>query len=267
MAKNGFPYYGVDTDRYQDIRIKRLKKNMNCEGIAVYDYILCEIYRVQGCYIDWDENTNFDVSEYFGLKETRVSEIVNYCCAVGLFNKELFTKERVLTSKSIQTRYVDMCNRSKRKNIIIPEKIQLIPKTLEETPKTPEEMPKTPEESDIRKHNIKEDIKKIPSVPKKKTEETFLNFIELNPAPEDGLDRNYEGLLKKLETYQIPLDKVKTIIKMSNYAEISAPHQPILPVWSAIHEILKGTIHSPAEFIISKIRKHSEAKGICSDQK
>ena len=81
--KTGFDYYNVDTNRYQDMRIKRLKKDFGCDGIAVYDYILCEIYRVRGCFVEWDENTAFDVADYFGIKESLVNEIVNYCCAAG----------------------------------------------------------------------------------------------------------------------------------------------------------------------------------------
>ena len=112
-------YYSVDTDRYQDIRIKRLKKGMGCKGIAVYDYILCETYRVRGCYLEWDENTAFDVADYFGLDENLVKEIVKYCAAVGLFSKELLQRG-IITSLSIQRRYVEMCARTKRK-ITIPE--------------------------------------------------------------------------------------------------------------------------------------------------
>ena len=47
--KTGFPFYAADTDRFQDLRIKRLKKDMGCDGFAVYEYILNEIYRVKGC--------------------------------------------------------------------------------------------------------------------------------------------------------------------------------------------------------------------------
>ena len=108
---------------------------------------------------------------------------------------------------------------------------------------------------------------KTPSSPQRKTEETFLNFINLNPEPEDGLDRNYEGLINKLKIYQTPMDKVRLIVKMSNYGEVSAPFQAVLPLWEAIHEIGKGNIHSPAEFIISKIRKYNQSKLIGSDQK
>ena len=149
MAKTGLIYYNVDTDRYQDIRIKRLKKNFNCDGIAVYDYILCEIYRVKGCFLVWDENTAFDVSEYFGLKETTVKEIVAYCGVVGLFDKALLTCG-IITSLSIQRRYLEICKRSKRKDFEIPKNIIIREekeKTPEETQKAPEVLHETPEET------------------------------------------------------------------------------------------------------------------------
>jgi hypothetical protein len=145
MPKNkiGFSYYNVDTDRYQDIRIKRLKKSFGCMGIAVYDYVLCEIYRVRGCFIEWDESTAFDVAEYFDLKESQVNEIINYCCAVGLFNKELLVSGSILTSASIQKRFIEMSTRAKRKDIVIPD----ICKIREELPKIPEESAKLPEKT------------------------------------------------------------------------------------------------------------------------
>ena len=155
-AKTGLSFYSMDSDRFQDIRIKRLKKDCGCDGFAVYEYILNEIYRVRGCVLVWDESTAFNVAEYlglkesnvseieyWGLKETKVNEIVRYCCAVGLFSKELLSNGSVLTSPSIQSRYIDMCIRAKRKGIIIPEEYDIIPeesrKILEEYRKTQED--------------------------------------------------------------------------------------------------------------------------------
>ena len=135
-SKTGFSFYSADTDRFQDLRIKRLKKDFGCDGFAVYEYILNEIYRVKGCFLVWDESTAFDVADYWGLKETKVNEIVRYCCAVGLFDKALLSNGSVLTSPSIQSRYVDMCIRAKRKEIKIPEEYLKLPeeslKILEE---------------------------------------------------------------------------------------------------------------------------------------
>ncbi len=143
-SKTGFNYFNIDTDRYQDIRIKRLKKDFSCAGISIYDYILCEIYRVKGCFIEWDESTAFDVAEYFGIKESLVTEVVNYCGVVGLFDKALLTNGRILTSLSIQKRYIDMCKRAKRNDLKIPDHVKI----REECAKLPEESPKLPEKTD-----------------------------------------------------------------------------------------------------------------------
>lgn len=140
-VKTGFSFYPMDASRFQDLRIKRLKKDCGCAGFAVYEYILNEIYRVRGCVLVWDESTAFDVAEYWGLKESQVNEIVRYCCAVGLFDKELLSNGSVLTSPSIQSRYVEMCIRAKRKEINIPEEYDIIP---EESRKIMEEYLKIP---------------------------------------------------------------------------------------------------------------------------
>lgn len=137
----GLSYYSVDTDRYLDIRIRRLVKAFGCDGIAVYDYLLCNIYRVKGCFAAWDESTAFNVAEYLRLKESVVLEIVRYCGVVGLFNKELLSRG-IITSAAIQRRYIDTCIRAKRKNLEIPEFCHILP---EETAKLPEESPNTPE--------------------------------------------------------------------------------------------------------------------------
>lgn len=141
--KQGLAYYNVDTDRYSDRRIKRLKKAFGGVGIAVYDYILCEVYRDRGCGLEWDEDTAFDVADYFGLKETLVNEIVKHCGVVGLFDKALLSGG-VITSASIQRRYLEMSARAKRTTANIPEEWRIL---TEESPKLPEESNILPENS------------------------------------------------------------------------------------------------------------------------
>lgn len=129
MANNkiGFNYYCVDTDRYQDRRIKKLRKNFGCVGLAVYDYLLCEIYRDKGCFTAWDEDTTFDVAEYLGIKENTVAEVVKYCGVVGLFDATLLSRG-IVTSASIQRRFLEMCATARRQNAEIPQDINLISK-------------------------------------------------------------------------------------------------------------------------------------------
>lgn len=145
--KTGLNYYGVDTDRYMDLRVRRLVKDHGCRGLAVYDYLLCEVYRVQGCFAVWDESTAFNVAEYFGLKESNVLEIVKYCGAVGLFDKELLSRG-IITSASIQRRYLEMCSRAKRRVITIPEFCRIIP---EQSDIIPEQSQIIPEVCDKRR--------------------------------------------------------------------------------------------------------------------
>jgi hypothetical protein len=156
MAKQGLNYYSVDTDRYADRKIKRLKHSFGCSGLAVYDYLLCEVYRDRGCGLVWDEDTAFDVADYFGLKVTTVKEIVRYCGAVGLFNSELLTGG-IITSEAIQQRYLEMCNRAKRPNVTIPEEWRLIPEKTEKFPKIPEKTENITEEfHKVNKSKVKE---------------------------------------------------------------------------------------------------------------
>jgi hypothetical protein len=149
MAK-GFSYIPVQTNRYSSPVIRRLNMG-DCMGIAVYDYIISGIFRDGiGGVLQWDESRVLDAAAYFGLKESRVCEIVTLCGAVGLFDKGLLSRG-VVTSADIQHLYADMCRRAKRQVPIIPDEYRLIPqenppkKVREELPKLTEVLPKVPE--------------------------------------------------------------------------------------------------------------------------
>lgn len=71
-TKIGLSYFAVDTDIFQDRKIKQLKRNFGCPGIAILFYLLAEVYRDKGCGLEWDENTALDVADYLGVKETLV---------------------------------------------------------------------------------------------------------------------------------------------------------------------------------------------------
>lgn len=118
MSKNGFSYYKAETHRFQDIKIKRLKKKYGCDGYAVYQYALNEIYRVEGAYIRWTEDQLFDCADYWDMDEARVKEIIGYCAEVCLFDPVMWKTQCILTSRAIQSRYLDICKISKKKSYI-----------------------------------------------------------------------------------------------------------------------------------------------------
>ncbi|RGZ87896.1 DUF4373 domain-containing protein [Bacteroides stercoris] len=143
MAKQGFSYYKAETDRFQDIKIKRLKKKHRCAGYAVYQYLLNEIYRVQGYCLQFTEDHLFDVSEYWDIDELQVTEIVGYCAEIGLFNARLWQEKSVLTARSIQARYIDICKVCK-KTPVIEEEFRLVEteKAVQPPPPLPQLFPR-----------------------------------------------------------------------------------------------------------------------------
>lgn len=57
----------------------------------------------------WDEELPFIISEQTGFEEAYIQEVIKCCMVVGLISKELYDKEKVLTSKGIQERYQKIC--------------------------------------------------------------------------------------------------------------------------------------------------------------
>lgn len=143
--KTGFTYYQVDTNRYQDRRIRKLlRKFRGGVGIAVYDCILCEVFRDKGHSLVWDEDTAFDVSEILGVTEKTIKEVVKSCADIGLFDSSMLNKG-IITSASIQERYKAMCAWTKRQ-VHIPNEISLLAQNSEECGKNSEEYPQNSEE-------------------------------------------------------------------------------------------------------------------------
>ena len=198
--KKGLQYYNIDTDRYQDIKIKRLKKDFGCNGIAVWDYVLNEIYRIEGSFTVWDENTAFDVADYFGIKENLVNEIISYCCNVGLFNKELRASGSILTSKAIQERYLKICKDAKRVDINIKKEFDLIDycKPKKEFPR--EETEFLTEETKLSlEETIVNSVESTQSkVKKKKEEREEKKKIQLSPEIEEKLYFNLEHPIEEV---------------------------------------------------------------------
>lgn len=113
LAKKGLEYFPMDIDMFQDIRIRKLIKYQGGASVAVYTLLLCLIYK-DGYYIRWDNELPFIVSEVTGLDENRISEVIKCCISIGLFDKPLFDREKILTSRGIQQRYCNIKRLNKR---------------------------------------------------------------------------------------------------------------------------------------------------------
>lgn len=113
LAKKGLEYFPMDIDMFQDIRIRKLIKYQGGASVSVYTLLLCLIYK-DGYYMRWDNELPFIVSEITGLEEKHISEVIKCCLSIGLFDKNLYEKENILTSRSIQQRYCSIKRLNKR---------------------------------------------------------------------------------------------------------------------------------------------------------
>ena len=111
--KNGLTYFPFDVDFFTDKKIKRLRAKYGADGIAVYMYLLCEIYR-SGYYIEYDEDLILDISDELNLSEGSTTQIMNYLLSRSLFDETLAKSVKVLTAASIQRRYQEAKKGSKR---------------------------------------------------------------------------------------------------------------------------------------------------------
>lgn len=112
-VKSSLEYFPFDVDFFQDIRIRKLIKRQGGKAVTVYALLLCLIYK-NGYYMLWDDELPFIGSELSGFEEAYISEVIKSCLSLGLFDKNLFDSEGVLTSKGIQTRYCNIQRLNKR---------------------------------------------------------------------------------------------------------------------------------------------------------
>lgn len=112
-SKKGLDYFPMDIDIFSDLKIRKLIKYQGGKAISIYALLLCNIYK-NGYYIEWDDELPFICSELTGFEEAYVSEVIKTCLSLGLFSKELFDAEGVLTSKGIQERYSRICIQCRR---------------------------------------------------------------------------------------------------------------------------------------------------------
>ncbi len=129
MAKEGLSYYTSDTDRFSDVRIRRLKRAKGAIGYVCYEFTLNEIYRDKGYYVPKTEDLVLDIAEYWQIEESDVREILDLCVEIGLFSKEMCENKGILTSMSIQERYMKAMKSLKRdrfSNVEIDEQYNLL---------------------------------------------------------------------------------------------------------------------------------------------
>ncbi len=102
--QNNLIYFSFDYTFFSDKKIKVLKANYGIDGIAVYIYLLCEIYK-NGYYLKLDSDYKYIISDDLKLSADKVKAIIEFLTKHYLFDEDLFLSDKILTSKGIQRRF------------------------------------------------------------------------------------------------------------------------------------------------------------------
>lgn len=130
--KENLDYFPLDTDFFEDNKIRILKAKYGADGIAVYLYILCEIYHDKGYYTECDEDFVLIMSDYFNFSEQKTTQILEYLVSRSLLVKSILSETvTVITAKSVQRRYQEAKKEIAKKahrDIIVEGRIWLLKK-------------------------------------------------------------------------------------------------------------------------------------------
>jgi len=87
------------------------------KAIAILISLLSSIYREEGYYVVWDDDLAFLIADELGISEGLVSDVISKSTEVGIFDKGIAEKFKILTSKGIQDRYKKAAYQKKNNEI------------------------------------------------------------------------------------------------------------------------------------------------------
>ena len=111
--KPGIDYFPLDV--VLDTKFELIEAEFQLNGFAIVVKLFQKIYGGQGYYCEWNDEVALLFARKNGVGVNVVSEILRAALRRGIFDKELFEKYQILTSKGIQERYIKAkrCNSSK----------------------------------------------------------------------------------------------------------------------------------------------------------
>lgn len=109
--KSGIDYFPLDVALNEKFEL--IEAEFGLTGFGVVVKLLQKIYGGQGYYVEWTNEVALLFAKRVGLGGSVVSEIVEASVKRGIFDKTLYDKYHILTSKGIQKRYFEAVGRRK----------------------------------------------------------------------------------------------------------------------------------------------------------
>lgn len=124
--KDGIPYFPLDCEL--DSKFELIEAEFGLQGFAVVVKLLQRIYGGEGYYCEWTKEVALLFAKRNGTGGNAVSEIVEASIKRGIFDKDMFERCGILTSKGVQLRYLKAVDR--RKQVKIKKKYLLVERVI-----------------------------------------------------------------------------------------------------------------------------------------
>lgn len=263
--QEGNYFFPVDVDFFSDRKIKILKARYGTDGLTIYLYLLCEIYKT-GYYLQIDEDTEFIISDDLKMSSNKVKQVLNFLLERSLFDNTLFQSDKVLTSAGIQRRYQKMIKTRALKTPITVERFWLL--SEEETEsfiKVNSFLNSSEKNGDFsekkedfsRKNNTKENKSKINKKEKDKEKEIAPQGTYFPDAAVNNMFLAYLKTRNQLMPEQISLLKAK-LLSLSE-----KPNEQIEIIQNAIIGAWKSFYPLSRQYSAKSGRAKGQVPGIC----
>ncbi len=117
-VKAGLDYFSHDVDLAQDKKIKLLKAKYGLIAYAIFLRLLEDVYNDKGYFLSVNEDTNLLFCDENKIDYNDYILILNDCIERDLFDKDMYEKYQILTSKRIQLNYLSGTERRKEVKLI-----------------------------------------------------------------------------------------------------------------------------------------------------
>lgn len=221
QPKQGLDFAAWDVHIFDDDeRFDVLIDAQGWSGFGVFFYICTKAYATNGYYYEWREKTSAAaIAKRMsgGIKSDTVKQVVQLCLQIGLFDNGLFDRERILTNKMMQERYMYAIEKRSKRGRTINKDYWLL---KEDETKAYIIVPKNEHNLSENGNNLAEnDIKKSKVKESKEKEKKSDVFISLLLKEESTYQVTFSQLNNFKNIYTL-IDVENELVKMSKYFEL-----------------------------------------------
>lgn len=119
--KQGLDYAGWSVNMFDgDTKIDKLLEAQGWVGFGIYFYLCQMAYKFDGYFYRWSYGDSVTTARRMGggVRSETVNQTVGLCLQIGLFDKRLFDRDGILTSRGIQRRFCAAIQKRRRKVVI-----------------------------------------------------------------------------------------------------------------------------------------------------